>query len=81
MGGKKQNNKYGHLYENEAHATSQDRLLVYCKGPYKIRREGQDDPLILKYLTMIDPVTAWVEIVQYSDKQESTIANLVDQTR
>ena len=30
-------------------------LLVGFIGIYEIRREGQDDPLILTYLTMIDP--------------------------
>ena len=28
---------------------------------------------------MIDPVTGWFEIVQYNDKQVTTIANLVEQ--
>ena len=37
-------------------------------------------PLILKSLTMIDPVTGWFEIVQYSYKQASTIKNLVKKT-
>ena len=32
-------------------------------GPYKIRREGQDDPLILKYLTIVDPANVWFEMV------------------
>ena len=30
---------------------------------------------------MIDPETGWFEIVQYNDKQASTIENLVEQTR
>ena len=47
--------------------------------PYKIRREVQEDPLILKYLIMLDPATEWFEIVQYNDKYSATISNLVEQ--
>ena len=32
--------------------------------PIKIRREGHDDPLTLKALTMIDPATGWFEIIR-----------------
>ena len=32
-----------------------DILSVDIIGPYKIRREGHNEPLILKALTMIDP--------------------------
>ena len=45
-----------------------ERLAVYLIGSYKIRREGNGDPLILKALIMIDPETKWFEIVQYNDK-------------
>ena len=34
-------------------------LLVDPIVPYKIRGEVQDDPLILKYLTRIDPPNGW----------------------
>ena len=57
-----------------------DRLLVYLIGPYKIRKDGHDDPLILKALTMIDPTTGWSEILRYNNKQADKITNLVDQT-
>ena len=40
------------------------RLLWDIIGPYKIRREDPDDPLILIFETMIDPVTGWPQIVQ-----------------
>ena len=49
-------------------------------GPYKIRREVREDPLILKALTMVDPATGWFEIIKYKYKHADTIANLVDQT-
>ena len=29
---------------------------------------------------MIDPATGWFEIVRYNEKQDATIANLLDQT-
>ena len=29
---------------------------------------AEDDPIILKYLTIIDPATGWFEIVKYNDK-------------
>ena len=45
-----------------------DRLLVDLIGPHKIRREGNDKPLILKSLTKIDPETIWFEIVQHNEK-------------
>ena len=42
------NSKYGPLRYKEAEAISRDILLVDLIGPYEIRREGYDDPLILK---------------------------------
>ena len=41
-------------------------------------REGQNKPIIIKALIMIDPVTGWFKILQYNDKQADTIANLVN---
>ena len=38
---------------------------------------GVKEHLLLKSLTMIDPVTEWVEITQYNDKKTMTIVNLV----
>ena len=40
-----------------------DRLSVDLIGPYEIRREGNDEPLLLKSSTMIDPATVWFEII------------------
>ena len=45
---KKQNLKYVELPTKEAEAIPWDRLSVDLIGPYKIRIEGRDDPLILK---------------------------------
>ena len=49
------------------------RFLVDLIRPYKIIREGHDDPLILKYLTMADPTTVWFEIIGYNNNQEAII--------
>ena len=74
---KKQNLKYGKLPTKEAEAIPWDRLSIDLIGQYKIRREGHDEPLILKALTIIEPSAGWFEIVLYNDKQADTIANLV----
>ena len=71
---------YGKLPAKEAEAIPWDRLSVDLVGPYKITREGRDDPLILKSLTSIDPETGWFEIVCNNDKQAAKISNLVEQT-
>ena len=39
----------------EAEAIPWDRLSVDIIGPYKIRRERHDDPLVIKELTVIEP--------------------------
>ena len=56
-----------------------NKLCVDIIGPYKIRRKWKET-LILKSVTMIDPVTGWFEVTQYRDKKEMTIANLVETT-
>ena len=71
------NKKYGKLPAKLAEETPPNKLCVDLIGPYKIRIKGKD-PLILKYVTMIDPVTRWFEVTQYSNKKEMTIANLVE---
>ena len=40
--------KYCKLHAKEADAIQWDRSLVYLIGPYKSRREGNDETLILK---------------------------------
>ena len=45
--------------------------------PLKIRIKGKEH-LILKAVTMIFPITRWLEVTQYSDKKAMTIANLVE---
>ena len=57
--------------------TPWNKLSVDLIGPYKIHRKGKE-PLILKYITIIDYVTGLFEVTQYCDKKEMTIANLVE---
>ena len=59
--------------------TPWNKLCVDLIGPYKIRRKGKD-PLILKAVTMIYPVTGWFEVTKYSYKKATTIKNLVETT-
>ena len=54
--------------------------MVDLIGPYKIIREDNSDPLIIKSLTMIYPATGCFEIIQYKYKYAYTITNLVEQT-
>ena len=60
---RKQNKNCGLLYDKEEEVVPWDKLAVDIIGSYKIIREGQYVPLILKYLTMLDLVTRWFEIL------------------
>ena len=62
-----------------AEGTPWNKLCVDIIGPYKIRRKGKGS-FILKYVTMIDPVTGWFEVTQYRNKKLMKIANLVETT-
>ena len=53
------------------------KICVDIIGPYKIRMKGEYN-LILKSVTMIEPVTGWFEITQYNNKKVMPIANLVE---
>ena len=55
-------------------------LSAFIVCPYKIRREGKKSNLILKYVTMIDPVTKQFEMMHYNDQKAMTIENLVETT-
>ena len=56
---KKQILKYGNLPSKVVEATPWDRFLVDLIVPYIIRKEGREEPLILKSLTMVYPETVW----------------------
>ena len=62
-----------------AEETPWNKLCVYLIGPYKILIKWKE-PLILKEVTLIDPVTGCFEVMQYHDKKAVTIANLVETT-
>ena len=64
----KQNFNYVKLPAKEAEAIPWEIFSLDIIGPYKIRIEGHDDPIMIKYLTMIEPETWWFEIVKYNDK-------------
>ena len=69
--------KNGKLTAKLEEETPRNKLCVDLIGPYKIRRKGKD-PLILKAVTIIDPLTGWFEVIQYSNKKAMTIANFVE---
>ena len=79
QGTKRSTKKYGKLPAKLEEGKPWNKLCVYLIGPYKILRKGKD-PLILKAVTMIEPVTGWFEVTQYSDNKAMTIANLVETT-
>ena len=76
---KRSTKEYGKLPAKLEEETPCNKLCVYLIGPYKIRRKGKY-PLILKDVSMIEPVTGWFEVTQYSDNKAMTIANLVETT-
>ena len=60
--------RYGELPAKLVEEIPWNKLCVDLIGPYKIRRKWRE-PLILKFVTMIDPVTEWFEIMQYKNKK------------
>ena len=55
--------KYSKLPAKLAEETLWNKICVELIGPYKILRKGKE-PLILKVITRIDPVTGWFEVTQ-----------------
>ena len=51
--------------------------MCRCYRPWEKHCRGKD-LLILKSITMIEPVTGWFEITQYNYKKETVISNLVE---
>ena len=62
-----------------AEETAWNKLCVYLIGPNKMCRKGTE-PIILKSFTMIDPVTGWFKVTQYSDKKAMRILYLIETT-
>ena len=69
--------KNGKLPDKRAEETQWNKICVDLMFPYKICRKGKE-PLMVKLVTIIDPVTRWFEVVQYSDNKTMTVANLVE---
>ena len=69
--------KYGKLPAKITEETPWNKLCVDLIGPYKICKKGKE-PLILKAITMIDPVTRWFEVTQYCNKKAMTIVKLAE---
>ena len=42
-----------------------EKLYVDLIGSYVIRKNGNEENLNLKYVTMIHPVIGWLKIMQY----------------
>ena len=66
------NKKYGELPDKLAEEIPWNKLCVDLIGPCKICGKGRE-PIILKAVTMLDPVTGWFEITQYNNKKAITI--------
>ena len=48
--------------------------------PYYLRIKIQKENLNTKAVTIIDPVTGWLKIMQYGDKRAISVSNLVETT-
>ena len=68
--------KNGKFPDKLAEETPWNKLCVDIIGPYKILSKGKE-PIILKYVTMIDPVTGFFETIQCSKKKAMPIYNFV----
>ena len=74
---KRSTKKYDKFSAKLADKTPCNKQCVGIICPYKIHITGKE-PLILKVVTVIYPVTGWFEITQYSNKKVMTITNLVE---
>ena len=71
--------KYGKLPDKLAEETPWNEIGVDTIFPYRIHRKGKE-PLILKSVTVILPVTGWFGKTKYVDKKAMNIENLVETT-
>ena len=75
---KKKTQKLGLLPPKTAEATPWEVLCVDLIGPYKINVKNSKKPLVLWCLTMIDPATGWIEIVEIKEKSSFNIARAAE---
>ena len=73
------NKKYGELTAKLSEEIPWNKLFVDIIDPYKIPRKGRE-PLILKRVTTINPITGGFEITKYNNKKSMATANLVENT-
>ena len=57
-----------------------NKLFVDLIGTYVIQIKRYKENLNLKAVTMIDPVTEWLEVTKYNDNRAISTANLVETT-
>ena len=70
---KQSNEKYGKLQAKESEEIPRSTLCIYQIGNYIIRIKGRKENLIIKAVTVINPVTGWFEIMQYNNKRAISI--------
>ena len=73
---KRSTKKYGKLPAKLAEETPWNKVCVDIMSTYKIHRKGKYT-LILKDVTMIEPITRGFEVTQYHRNKAMTVANLV----
>ena len=77
---KRDTKKYGLLPPKEAEAVHWETLCVDMIGPYTIRIKNTNYEVTLHCVTMIDPATGWFEMKPTSEKDSTTVANIVETT-
>ena len=53
-------------------------MFVDLIVPYVIMRQRKKEKLNIKAITMIEPVTGWLEIMQYDDNRAISIMKLFE---
>ena len=71
---KKSSIRYGHLPPKQAETTPWNQVQVDCIGPYTVYQivDNKKIKLRLRALTMIDPVTSWIEIAPIQEDNMSS---------
>ena len=75
----KSQQKYAKFSAKLAYETLRNKLCLFLICPYNIGKKGKER-LILKFVTMIDFLIRWFEIIQYKYKKVVTIATLIGST-
>ena len=89
-----QKRKHGHLPPKEAEITPWETLCADSMGPHTTKRPPtlkeqkgkkcpmkiEQEPLILKAVTMIDPAAGWFKIAECDDKHAITAADVAERT-